>query len=607
MGWIRIGALLVCGCAFLLGAEIKVPAGGDLQQALNAAQPGDIITLEAGVQYVGNFTLPVKTGSTYITIRGSRWQSLPASGIRIKPVHFPALPKLLSPLNFPVVTAANGAHHYRFDGIELGPVADRYMDDVVRCGSGETSEAQLPYEIQLIHVYVHGDPVQGGKRGVGANCRALTVRDSHLSDFKSSSIHTQAIAGWNSPGPFTIVNNYLEAAGENIVFGGASPTIPNVIPSDIQIQGNHMFKPLSWKQGHATYAGQLWLIANHIEFKMARRAVIQGNIFENCWAQGDQPGTSIVLFAASSNAPWATIEDIAIQKNSFRYVQGGVNLQGGDPYAVPITTQGTFQRVTIRDNVFEKVFQQTGLASLAVLFRVVNGAADSIIDHNTAFNDGAPLVMDGNTSISRLVNKRVHFTNNIVLKGDCDWTCGFDGRATPRGIPALNLWNPGWVVDRNVMVGGALLNNPAVTYEPPTLADVGFQNLSAGDYRLASGSPFKNAGTDGRDPGADVPAVNLAVAAAGDGNPPASPCAITIYPLNATYPQAGGSGTLTVSAPRNCAWSAQPPPFWIAWTGPWTGTGNGTLSYVVSPLLSGARRAATLAVGGRKVGITQLP
>ena len=35
-------------------ATIAVPAGGDLQAALDAAQPGDVITLEPNATYTGN-------------------------------------------------------------------------------------------------------------------------------------------------------------------------------------------------------------------------------------------------------------------------------------------------------------------------------------------------------------------------------------------------------------------------------------------------------------------------------------------------------------------------------------------------------------------------
>ena len=60
----------VCACNLPLGvwaqagaATIDVPAGGDLQGALNAAQPGDVIALAPGATYVGNFVLP-KKGAT---------------------------------------------------------------------------------------------------------------------------------------------------------------------------------------------------------------------------------------------------------------------------------------------------------------------------------------------------------------------------------------------------------------------------------------------------------------------------------------------------------------------------------------------------------------
>ena len=53
--------------------------------------------------------------------------------------------------------------------------------------------------------------------------------------------------GYNGPGPWTVENNYLEAAGENILVGGASPKIPNLIPADLIFRYNHLFKPVAWR------------------------------------------------------------------------------------------------------------------------------------------------------------------------------------------------------------------------------------------------------------------------------------------------------------------------------------------------------------------------
>src|SRR5262245_51849747 len=74
--WLATAALLgsiTAPGAFvtLQGATITVRRDGDLQAALDQARPGDVIVLEAGATYTGNFVLPAKDGSSTqpITIR----------------------------------------------------------------------------------------------------------------------------------------------------------------------------------------------------------------------------------------------------------------------------------------------------------------------------------------------------------------------------------------------------------------------------------------------------------------------------------------------------------------------------------------------------------
>src|SRR5688572_22208867 len=119
------GLCLVCLLAFLPAAPRAasthvVPAGGDLQAALDAAQPGDTIVLEAGATYTGNFKLPAKNGDSYIVIRtGGRARDLPPPGTRISPDHAPALAKLRSPNEFAALSTDAGAHHWRVELLEF--------------------------------------------------------------------------------------------------------------------------------------------------------------------------------------------------------------------------------------------------------------------------------------------------------------------------------------------------------------------------------------------------------------------------------------------------------------------------------------------------------
>jgi hypothetical protein len=67
------------------------------QTALDQARPGDEIVLDPAATFVGNFTLPKKTGSGWIIVRsGAPAGSLPAEGQRVTPRHAGAMPKLLS-------------------------------------------------------------------------------------------------------------------------------------------------------------------------------------------------------------------------------------------------------------------------------------------------------------------------------------------------------------------------------------------------------------------------------------------------------------------------------------------------------------------------------
>jgi hypothetical protein len=99
-----------------------VPAGGNLQAALNTAQPGDVITLEPGATYVGPFVLPkLATSTDWVEIRPSSFGTgFPLAGQRVKPLHASLMPKLVTAAGR-VIEAAPGASRYRLIGLEGNP------------------------------------------------------------------------------------------------------------------------------------------------------------------------------------------------------------------------------------------------------------------------------------------------------------------------------------------------------------------------------------------------------------------------------------------------------------------------------------------------------
>lgn len=250
------GAMVVCLCvgAFAERADaatIAVPAGGDLQAALNAALPGDVITLVPGAVYTGNFTLPDKGPSTaFITVRSAAPDSaLPPEGVRITPAYASQLPKIQSATSVSALRTKNYAHHWKLMFLEFRANMNGY-GDIIQLGSGDTSQydlSQVAHDLVLDRVYVHGDPVMGQKRGVALNSRDTTVINSYIADIKAVGQDAQALGGFNGPGNYLIENNYLEAAGENFILGGADPPIPNLVTSNVVFRRNHLRKPLEWR------------------------------------------------------------------------------------------------------------------------------------------------------------------------------------------------------------------------------------------------------------------------------------------------------------------------------------------------------------------------
>jgi hypothetical protein len=235
----------------------------DLQAAINDAEPGDVILLRAGETFTGNFLLKAKTSSAtaYITIRSDAADaSLPAPGVRLVPEGKPganvrrsALARLVgqgaSYKSTPVIRTSPGAHHYRLQFLEIDGTGNVGYETLVQLGentSTQATAASSPHHFELDRIYLHGHASKGMKRGVALDCRDAVLRDSYISDIKSLA-DAQAIAVFNGAGPFTILNNYLEASGENVLFGGADPKTPNLVPSNITIRQNHFIKPLAWR------------------------------------------------------------------------------------------------------------------------------------------------------------------------------------------------------------------------------------------------------------------------------------------------------------------------------------------------------------------------
>jgi hypothetical protein len=460
------------------GNTIFVRAGGDLQAALDKSKAGDTILVQAGAAFRGNFTLPVKAGNEFVTIRTSAADAqLPPAGTRLDPKKYGAiLPKLSSPNSEPVITAENGAHHYRFVGVEFGGTRDG-VGNIIKIGSTEEKRLEdLPHHIEFDRVYIHGTSAQGQRRGIAANGRFLRIANSHISDIKRKGDESQAIAVWATDGNIEIVNNYLEAAAENVLFGGAGSAL-GLIPSDCVVRDNWLNKPLNWRD-------EGWDVKNLFEIKNGRRIRVENNLMTNNWGSA-QDGTAIVIKSTTDSGAGATASDIVFINNIVRGSANALSVNGAEE-------KGGHQ-LTVRNNIFDDIdgakWNGQGFFMKSADW---NGL---IIENNTIIQTGS--ITNAYGAVRGFV-----FRNNILYEGEY----GFKGDGTASGKATIDRFFPGGDVSFNAIIGGSGALYRGKNMYPSSLRQLGFVNFEARDFTLRPDSPLRGKGFQGKNIGADLDA-----------------------------------------------------------------------------------------------------
>jgi hypothetical protein len=541
------------------GSSLSVNAGGDLQSVLNSASCGDTIQLQAGATFAGAFTFPAKScdDTHWIVVRSNAGDSaLPEEGSRLTPCyagvsslpgrpdfHCSSTKNVLAKLmlttasgNGPIVFAS-GANHYRLMGLEITrAVGIGGITALASIVSGGTANNLI-----FDRVWMHGTAQDDTTRGIWlAGATYVSIVDSFLNDFHCVSAtgtcgDSQAIAGGvgsGAMGPYKISGNFIEASGENILFGGDTAT---ATPTDIELSRNHMFKPLTWMKGQAGYVGGAngnpFVVKNLLELKNAQRVLIDGNVMEDSWGGFSQVGFAIVVTPknqsgsnGSNLCPICQVTDVTIRNTSISHVGAGLQIANAlsDNGGAPLDGQ----RYSIHDIVVDDLdglkyngpseFAQISVSAGAPLLQAVS------INHVTAFPVSTLFVI-GDEIATTPPMKNFIFTNSIVNAGTYPvWSTGSGSAANCAfydvPLTTFNACFTGSVFANNAIVAppsSASAAWPAKNFFPGSMAAIQFVNYnggSGGDYHLQPSSPYKGKGTDRKDIGADMDAVNSAVA-----------------------------------------------------------------------------------------------
>jgi hypothetical protein len=534
------------------GKQIRLSGEDDLAKAIDDAKCGDTLLLAAAQTYEVS-TLPSKKcdDAHYITIRTDTADSkLPPESTRISPAwagvaSLPGRPPFAQPAGGPAklmatfeVKTSSGAvvgDHFRFIGIEWTSRAGSNVNRLISTEHGD--------HIVFDRNYIH--PAEGAEiaHGIGMSegSHFVGVINSYISGFNciarsGKCTDATAIGGAHSNDPFgtfKIYNNFLEASGENILFGGA-PSKNN--PTDIEIRRNHMFRPMIWKEGEPGYTpspkGDPYIVKNNFELKSGIRILVEANLLENSWGGFSQRGFSMLLSARSqaSECPICRVNDVTLRYNRIRNV-GGVFQISNSPAGKGKGHAADGGLYSIHDMIADNVHGEEYRGGGVFLILLSGGPPvhDVQIDHVTSFGPGVLAAILNKEGADRIKNFAI--TNSVFAigggrrpalasAGGGRESCA--QRSQRLGAEALltACFDPyrfdhnliitdekgGWPKENMIVssgeaagvreLKGTVSTNPALCHEKTP--------------GCAKKSPGAGAASDGRDVGADVVAVELA-------------------------------------------------------------------------------------------------
>ena len=529
------------------GHRITVKEGDNLQNALNRAECGDTLELQAGATFSGLFRFPARKcdDAHWIIVRSSaRDQELPPEGTRITPCYsgissLPGRPfhcagspsKAMARVVFTLkgsgpIVFSDGANHYRLIGLEVtreSPQATIYNLISLEREPGHQGAAD---HLVFDRMWIHGVPQDETTRGVMlGGSRFVAVVDSFFTDFHCTAMSgactdAQAIAGGIGGlpmGPYKIVNNFLEAAGESILFGGDPAT---ETPADIEIRHNYMFKPLEWMPGSPDFVGaadgHAFIVKNLFELKNAQRVLFEGNILENTWGGFTQSGFGLLLTPKNqipNVCPICVVTDVTVRYCRISHVGSGLQIGNGLSGTGGASKAG--ERYSIHDIVVDDIIGKPvkGFGAFAQVSMAKPTLHDVKMDHITAFPPEVLFIMGGPLTEDKMFN--FSFTNSIASAGGIQivgtgggpQNCSFAyNRKGPEGV--MHDCFASYTFENNVIIGGG--GWPKGNHTVGSPKDVGFVNFNngrGGDYRLLPTSRFKRSASGGRDPGADIDAI----------------------------------------------------------------------------------------------------
>ena len=583
------------------GAVINVTTSAQLTAALAAAVCGQKITLQAGNVFSGHFTIPALAcpSTNWLWIQTSAVASLPAEGARYStsytgsgsvvqtlyapqfgpcyagvtsqigrpPLELPRNPgNLHRAINFSrtavaVLTFLPNTTNVRFIGLEITRTPGTGTNSsLVNLGNQGTGISGIYWD----RVWAHGDENEDetGRWFTSSGVSNVAVVDCYCNNIYFISVigtgtDSKCISGGANTVSSTVesgiklVNNFIEAAGESFIYGGAGS---NTVPINFEIRLNLFFKPLQWNPSDPSYNGGVsthpFIVKNLGEFKNGNFILMEGNELINVWGGFTQIGHAFLVTPANQNGLCNVCftGNVTARYNLANTVGASMELvtQAQNPYVAGNPLPAGGNHYSVHDWVIDNLNYATcyGCTNGATSEIYVDSAADPAqtlsyitVNHMTFVYAAtiaifpptitSAIAIAGPLSSSSSVINNIAVTNNVMRT----WGGTEDPFASttvscsqPPIASGAAMINACWVP--NTFSGNCFVNNGSVSWPAGNVTSVAtysalftsYNNGDGGNYVLAPGA-CKGAATDGSDPGANIAMLAAVIA----GNPSPAP------------------------------------------------------------------------------------
>ncbi len=540
-----------------------------------ATQPGDVVEITGGTTLSGNFTVPTKIGDKlhYVCLRTSTYQQLPPYGTKLSPCYngvtsLPGRPPFNCPSSTNVMATINGTGNAIPFILSINTKFLKITGIVFTFTQGTTQIAKFIDNNAggIDHIILDRDWFKGTDTN-DMNGGLVLDRTSYFAIINSffSNIHctvglsctdAKAIGGGtngnstDNDNTWKIVGNYIEASGENVIFGGGGAAIQ---PTDIELRNNYFFKPQIWNPKSLTYNGgnptnhQPYIVKNHLEMKNVVRIFGEGNWFSNVWGGFSQAGESVIFSPknqagpnGSNLCPLCKVTDYTFRYNHVDTAQQALQFINVGSDNGGMAAGGN--HYDVYGNIFENLrypncnacsagviqLDDDPVVPVVFILHHVNVSRNTFVTNSTApltppgaiqvfMNTGGATIATGN-QLNNIVFQNNVFAalGGITTVGGGSASCAF-AQANPAGV-VNSCWLPksfggNVIVQPNFSSPTTGWNSPGmgvncVAETTFTSLFVNYNGGLGGDYTIKPASPCHNKATDGTDSGAPISKTN---------------------------------------------------------------------------------------------------